>query len=119
MLLVSVACMLSVASLSVSDELRKTLPLDVYGNPPSLEGRLDAELDSHLRRNVIEHEADVAEACVPFFCGESRGIVLGREGYDSYPIGPVPSVDFPAAFAGEDGRIFVSKAPLFTPSAQS
>jgi len=99
------------------DELVRTLPLDVMGNAPSLEESLDAELEANLRRSIAEHESEAAETCRNFYCGPSRAgdaPVAGRDGYDSYPIGPVPSVDFPAAFAGEDGRIFVSKAPLFS-----
>lgn len=103
------------------DELVRTLPLDVMGNAPSLEESLDAELEANLRRSIAEHESEAAETCRNFYCGPSRAgdaPVAGRDGYDSYPIGPVPSVDFPAAFAGEDGRIFGEQL-LFDPSILS
>jgi hypothetical protein len=95
-------------------ELLLSLPVDVQGNAPNGLGD-DAEFAAHLQQNIADHEQQCAAACASYFCGEApSGLAsAGLPAFEKFSMGPMPSLDFPAAFPAEEA-IHVSKAPIFT-----
>ena len=90
-------------------QVRSTLAALPDGGLPTLPD--DPELDQDLLLNVAEHEEQCAAACASYFCGVVPP--LDPPPMDVYSQGPLPSLDFPALFDGEQ-TIHVSKQPLFT-----
>ena len=91
-----------------------TLPVDATGN--AVEVPSDEQLMAALAKNVQEHESECATSCSLFYCGAAgtKAAAFTPAPMASYSMGPVPSNDFPHAFAGAHDQIFVSEAPLFS-----
>ena len=101
-----------------SVQARLVLPLDAHGNAAALPE--DEQLLAVMAKNAQEHDVESSSSCAAFYCGQSDASGVSHVALsetDAYSMGPVPSNDFPRAFAGGAGdneQIFVSKQPLFS-----
>ena len=59
-----------------------------------------ASLDANMKESAVDHERECAESCQHYFCGEASNADAVE--VQRYPMGQVPSIDYPDAFNKEE-----------------
>lgn len=103
---------------------RMSIPVDAHGKAVA-ELPDDEQLAAALAKNLQEHHKESLASCETFYCApesassdEATGDAYQPPPMAGYPMGPVPSNDFPAAFENrsdeQNTQIYVSEVPIFS-----